>query len=43
MLLKQFDDQVITQEILLLSFTFINDQAKEILSKFNILQHALKK
>ena len=36
MLLKQFDDQVITQEILLLSFTIINDQAKEILLKYNI-------
>ena len=31
-LIKQFDDQIITQEILLLSFTFINDEGKEILS-----------
>merc|ERR1712070_1201075 len=40
-LIKQFDDQIITQEILLLSFTFINDQGKEILSKFNINYDAL--
>ena len=36
MLSKQFDDSVITEEILLLSFTLINDKAKEILSKFDI-------
>merc|ERR1712070_820990 len=42
-LIKQFDDQIITQEILLLSFTFINDQGKEILSKFNITYNALLK
>merc|ERR1712070_768553 len=42
-LIKQFDDQIITQEILLLSFTFINDQGKEILSKFNINYDALLK
>ena len=42
-LIKQFDDQIITQEILLLSFTFINDQGKEILSKFNITYDALLK
>ena len=41
MLLKEFDDQVITQEILLLSFTLINDQAKEILSKYNITYNTL--
>ncbi len=40
-LIKQFDDQIITQEILLLSFTLINDQGKEILSKFNITYGAL--
>ena len=27
-LTRQFDDQVITQEILLLSFTYINDKGK---------------
>ncbi len=42
-LIKQFDDQIITQEILLLSFTFINDQGKEILSKFNITYDVLLK
>ena len=42
-LIKQFDDQIITQEILLLSFTSINDQVKEILSKFNITYDALLK
>ncbi len=41
MLLKEFDDQVITQEILLLSFTYINDQAKEILSRYNITYNTL--
>ncbi len=41
MLLKEFDDQIITQEILLLSFTIINDQAKEILSKYNITYNTL--
>ena len=41
MLLKEFDDQIITQEILLLSFTLINDQAKEILSKYNITYNTL--
>ena len=42
MLLKEFDDQIITQEILLLSFTLINDQAKEALSKHNITYNTLK-
>ena len=42
-LTKQFDDQVITQEILLLSFTYIDDQIKKILSKFNITYDALQK
>ena len=42
-LLKQFDDQIITQEILLLSFTYINDEGKEILSKFNVTYDALLK
>ena len=42
-LIKQFNDQIVTQEILLLSFTFINDQGKEILSKFNITYDALLK
>ena len=41
MLLKEFDDQIITQEILLLSFTHINDQAKEVLSKYNITYNTL--
>ena len=41
MLLKEFDDQIITQEILLLSFTLINDQAKEVLSKHNITYNTL--
>ena len=41
MLLKQFDDKVITQEILLLSFTFVNDKAQKVLSKFNITSDTL--
>ena len=41
MLMKEFDDQIITQEILLLSFTIINDQTKEILSKYNINYNSL--
>ena len=41
MLLKEFDDQIITQEILLLSFTLINDQAKEVLSKHYITYNTL--
>jgi len=41
MLLKEFNDQIITQEILLLSFTLINDQAKEVLSKYNITYNTL--
>ena len=40
---KKFDDQFITQEILLLSFTFINDHGKEILSKYNITSDTLQK
>ncbi len=43
MLSKQFDDSVITQEVLLLSFTLINDKAKEILSKFDITYDLLLK
>ena len=42
-LMKKFNDQIITQEILLFSFTFINDQSKEILSKFNITSDTLVK
>ena len=42
-LTKQFDDHIITQEILLLSFTFIDDQVKEILSKFNVTYDLLLK
>ena len=42
-LTKQFDDQVITQEILLLSFTYYDDHIKKILSNFNITYDALKK
>ena len=42
-LMKQFEDLIITQEILLLSFTFINDQVKEILSKFNVTYDGLLK
>ena len=42
-LMKQFEDLIITQEILLLSFTFINDQVKEILSKFNVTYDLLLK
>ena len=41
MLLKEFDDQIITQEILLLSFTIINDQTREILSKYNVNYNSL--
>ena len=41
LLLKEFDDQIITQEILLLSFTIINDEAKGILSKYNITYNTL--
>ena len=40
-LLKEFGDQIITKEILLLSFTLINDQAKEVLSKYNITYNTL--
>ena len=43
LLLRKFDDQIITQEILLLSFTYINDKGKEILSKFDITYDALLK
>ena len=43
LLIRKFDDQIITQEILLLSFTHINDQGKEILSKFDITYDALLK
>ncbi len=41
MLSKKFDDKIVTQEILLLSFTMINDEANEILLKFNITYGAL--
>ena len=41
MLMKEFDDQIITQEILLLSFTIINDQTREILSKYNVNYNSL--
>ncbi len=42
-LTKKFDDQIITQEILFLSFTYMNDQVKEILSKFNVTYETLLK
>ena len=42
-LTKQFDEYIITQEILLTSFTFIDDQVKEILSKFNVTYDLLLK
>ena len=41
MLSKKFNDKIVTQEVLFLSFTFINDQGKEILSKFNITYDGL--
>ena len=34
--MKEFGDEVITIEVLLLSFTAINDQGKEILSNYHI-------
>ena len=40
---KEFADKIITQEILLLSFTLINDQARAILSKYNITYDGLLK
>ena len=36
MLLKKIDDQIITEEVLILLFTCNNDYGKEILYKFNI-------
>ncbi len=46
-LMKEFGDEVITIEVLLLSFTVINDQGKKILSNYHInfsnLQHEIKK
>ncbi len=41
-LMKEFGDEVITIEILLLSFTAINDQGKEILSNYHINFNKLK-
>ena len=40
--MKEFDDEVITIEVLLLSFTVINDQGKEILSNYHINFNKLK-
>ena len=46
-LMKEFGDEVITIEVLLLSFTAINDQGKEILSNshinFSKLKNEIKK
>ena len=46
-LMKEFGDEVITIEVLLLSFTVINDQGKKILSNYHInfskLQNEIKK
>ena len=46
MLIKDFGDKYVTQEILLLSFTKINDETKYILDKnninFNNLYHQIK-
>ena len=46
-LMKEFGDKVVTQEILLLSFTAMNDQVQGILSNHNItfskLQNEIKK
>ena len=46
-LMKEFDDQVVTQEVLLLSFTVMNDQGSKILSNNNLtfskLQNEIKK
>ena len=45
--MKEFGDRIVTQEILLLSFTVMNDQAQGILSNHNItfskLQNEIKK
>ncbi len=45
--MKEFGDKVVTQEVLLLSFTAMSDQGKDILSKNNItfskLQNEIKK
>ena len=41
MFLKKFVDQIITQEILMLAFSLINDQTNEILSKYNITYNTL--
>ena len=40
--MKVFGDEVITVEVLLLSFTAVNDRGKEILSNYNINSSALK-
>ena len=46
-LMKEFGDRIVTQEILLLSFTAMNDQVQDILSNHNItfskLQNEIKK
>ena len=34
--MKEFGDRIVTQEILLLSFTAMNDQVQSILSNHNI-------
>ncbi len=41
MFLKKLDNQIITKEILILSFSLINDQTKEILSKYNFTYNTL--
>ena len=45
--MKEFGDRIVTQEILLLSFTAMNDQVQGILSNHNItfskLQNEIKK
>jgi hypothetical protein len=45
--MKEFRDKIITQEVLLLSFTVISAEGKDILSNYNItlskLQNEIKK
>ena len=41
-LMKEFGDEVITIEVLLLSFTVINDEGKKILSNYHINFSRLK-
>ena len=46
-LMKEFGDKIVTQELLLLSFTLMSDEGKDILSNYNItfskLQNEIKK